>query len=78
MIVFVIFGVYLISDKGFAGNLNIATLTYPPFQYEENGKPKGVLMDGVKEVFSRLKQNYFLFHVPSSILDMEDRTLSLP
>lgn len=35
--------------------LRIATLDYPPYQYQENGVVKGIAADIVKEVFDRLK-----------------------
>ncbi len=40
----------------FADSLKVATLDYPPFQYKENGKAKGIAADIIKEVFNRMNQ----------------------
>ena len=40
----------------FAGNLKVATLDYPPFQYKEDGEIKGIAADIIKEIFKRMNQ----------------------
>ena len=39
-----------------AETLKIATLSYPPFQYEEDGEAKGLAADIIREVFRRMDQ----------------------
>lgn len=39
-----------------AATLELVTLQYPPYQYEENGETKGFVVDIVKEAFRRLQQ----------------------
>ncbi len=39
-----------------AGDLKVATLDYPPFQYEENGQIKGIAANIVQEIFRRLNR----------------------
>lgn len=37
-----------------AKTLEVVTLQYPPFEYMENGKLKGVVVEIVQEVFNRM------------------------
>lgn len=39
-----------------AATLELVTLQYPPYQYEENGQTKGMVVEIVKEVFRRMQQ----------------------
>ncbi len=44
------------SSPNFAETLELVTLQYPPYEYEENGEVKGLAVEIVKEVFKRLDQ----------------------
>jgi len=44
------------AGVSFAADLKVASLDYPPFQYQEQGKVKGIAADIVKELFKRLDQ----------------------
>ncbi len=44
------------AGESFADELRVATFNYPPFQYEDQGKVKGIAVDIVKELFKRLNQ----------------------
>ncbi len=39
-----------------ADTLELVTLQYPPYEFEENGEVKGVAIDIINEVFSKMKQ----------------------
>jgi len=39
-----------------AETLELVTLQYPPYEYEENGRVQGMVVDLVKEVFHRMEQ----------------------
>ncbi len=39
-----------------ARTLNLGTMQYPPYEYKENGKIKGIVVNIVRESFRRLKQ----------------------
>jgi len=54
--IFICLGMCAAVCECFAGNLKVATLVYPPFQYEENGETKGIAADIVKEIFMRMDQ----------------------
>lgn len=49
-------GLVLCTDESSARTLKIATMSYHPFQYEENGEVKGVAVDIIKEIFGRMNQ----------------------
>ncbi|AZN38223.1 transporter substrate-binding domain-containing protein [Iodobacter ciconiae] len=59
-----------------AATLELVTLQYPPYQYEENGQIKGLVVDIVKEVFRRMQQpvNITLMPWTRSIKMIEDGT----
>ena len=44
------------SVSGHARTLSVATLEYPPYEYEEGGEAKGIAVDIVKEAFRRMGQ----------------------
>ncbi len=54
--VFVCLGMCVAVCECSADSLKVATLVYPPFQYEENGEAKGIAADIVKEIFKRMNQ----------------------
>ncbi|MDW5415583.1 transporter substrate-binding domain-containing protein [Iodobacter sp. CM08] len=57
-----------------AAPLELVTLQYPPYQYEENGETKGFVVEIVKEAFRRLHQpiNITLLPWTRSIKMIED------
>lgn len=76
MIIFIFLGLCIAVETCFAGTLKIATLNYPPFQYEENGEIKGVAASIVKEIFARMNQpieiNFYPF--PRAIYNIKNGT----
>lgn len=54
--IFICLGMCVSVCECFADNLKVATLVYPSFQYEENGEPKGIAADIIKEIFKRMNQ----------------------
>lgn len=46
----------LLTMQSAAESLQVVTLQYPPFEYEEQGAIKGIAVDIVKEVFARMQQ----------------------
>ncbi|MDL1980382.1 MAG: transporter substrate-binding domain-containing protein [Deltaproteobacteria bacterium] len=48
--IFICLGMCVSVCECFADNLKVATLVYPPFQYEENGEPKGIAADILREM----------------------------
>ncbi len=55
--IFICLGMCVAVWECFADNLKVATLAYPPFQYEENGETKGIAADIIKEIFERMNQS---------------------
>ncbi|MBN1969821.1 MAG: transporter substrate-binding domain-containing protein [Candidatus Delongbacteria bacterium] len=47
-----------------AVELNLVTLQYPPYQFEEDGVVKGVVIDLLKETFKRMDQPYKITVLP--------------
>lgn len=56
IIKFSCFGLMIYAMPAMAATLELVTLQYPPYQYEENGQTKGVVVEIVKEVFLRMQQ----------------------
>lgn len=48
--------VFLFNGIVTARTLDLVTLQYPPYEYEENGQVKGIAVDVVDEVFRRMDQ----------------------
>jgi polar amino acid transport system substrate-binding protein len=53
---FLCFGLLICAVTAKATTLELVTLQYPPYQYEENGQIKGMVVEIVKEVFRRMQQ----------------------
>lgn len=54
--VLIYIGIMFFTTQVTAKTLEVVTLQYPPFEYVENGKLKGVVVEIVQEVFSRMQQ----------------------
>ncbi|STR45451.1 substrate-binding periplasmic protein [Iodobacter fluviatilis] len=70
------FGLMLYAASAMSAPLELVTLQYPPYQYEENGQTKGFVVEIVKEVFRRMQQpvNITLMPWTRSIKMIEDGT----
>jgi len=59
-----LFSLIVLSECAAADPLKIASLSYPPFQYEEKGEAKGIAADIVKAVFTRMNREITINFLP--------------
>ncbi len=62
--IFILLGFFLHLSIGHAENYKFATSVYPPFQYLEDGKPKGYKLDILNEAFKRAGHTYEIEFLP--------------
>lgn len=55
-IVFIFMGICIFTRPCFCNVLKVAIFDYPPFQYEEDGRAKGLSVDIVNEAFKRINR----------------------
>lgn len=71
---FFIMGLCLLAANAGADVLQVATLNYPPFQYQEDGETKGLAADIVAEVFKRMHQEIKIrfYPFPRALRNIQD------
>jgi len=56
--------IFFVSAISFAAPLELVTLQYPPYEYEENGQAKGIAVEVIREAFSRMQQPITIKVIP--------------
>lgn len=51
-----IYNFLFLNNVSFSKTLELVTLQYPPYEYQENGKNKGIVVEIINEVFKRMDQ----------------------
>ena len=65
---------FSISNLVYGESVKLAYVNFPPYEYQQNGKPKGILVEIVQKLFKRVNVNLELEYLPFKRAFEESKT----